>query len=273
MKLLSVRQWVILAAMLLFLVGNWSFRPAPETNLESAALLPGQDPAHPLGTDKLGRDLLDLTARGGLETVVTVIPARLGTILLGLLCLLPAVFSVQVDAGRFSRISAAGFGYAAEILQVIPSLLLALILAGMLPKSFISVSFAVILSDWPYLHRSSMKRMEELASREATTASVALGAGLVHRVRFHILPEFSRFLIRQFFTGLPGVVLTIATLSFLGIGEETGWFGAEGWGSQIALNRAALLDDARLVLVPGAALAILVLAVTPLSLFRRGPHA
>lgn len=259
--------------MLVMMFGVSFFRPAPDTDLEHSSIPALSVASHPLGTDKLGRDLLDITARGGLETITAVIPARLGTILLGLVCLLPAVFALQVDAGRTSRIAASIFGYAAEILQVVPSLLLALILAGVLPRSWISVAVAVILSDWPYLHRSSVKRVEELAARETTTASVALGAGFFHRVRFHILPDFSRFLIRQFFTGLPGVVLTIATLSFLGIGEETGWFGAEGWGSQIALNRAALLDDPRLVLVPGAALTILVLAVTPLSLYRRGPHA
>ncbi|MBI3396730.1 MAG: hypothetical protein HY042_12910 [Spirochaetia bacterium] len=264
-SLLRTWQWVLSLCLVFALTLPVLWRNVPKVDLEKANQPAFSDWSHMLGTDPLGRDVVDLFARGGWETIVVAIPARLFTIALTLLLLFPGAAASQVDAPGWIKWTARIPDTMARTMQVIPSLLLALVLSGLLPMGGLSLFLAVILSDWPGAHRTAASFVDHLARRETVISSLAMGGGIWHRISVHMLPEFWGFAARLFITGLPGVVLTVATLAFLGIGDELRILGVEGWGSQIAENRNSLLEDPRLILVPAAGLSLLILAFTPLE--------
>ncbi|MFF8669774.1 ABC transporter permease subunit [Streptomyces sp. NPDC015242] len=212
--------------------------------VDTAARLLAPSPAHPLGTDALGRDLLARLGHGALRTAGVALAVTAVSALAGLLL------------GMAPRASAGP----TEVVSTLPAVLAGLLIAGVTGPSVWGAACAVCAVGWsPYAAQTAALLEQERASGHLA-ASVALGAGRPHLLRRHLLPAVVPPLLRNALLRLPTTVLVLASLGFLGLGEQP---PTAEWGRLLSENQPYAELAPWTVLAPAAALVLLsVLAVT-----------
>jgi ABC-type dipeptide/oligopeptide/nickel transport system permease subunit len=138
-----------------------------------------------------------------------------------------------------------------------PYLVLALALAATFSPSLLTVVVAVALTWWG--HYARVIRGMVLAIRETpfVEAAHAVGAGHFHLIGRHILPNTVAPIVVLSTLDLGLVVLSVAALSYLGLGVQP---PAPEWGMMLNESRLFMFTAPHLMLVPGAAIFITVLA-------------
>jgi ABC-type dipeptide/oligopeptide/nickel transport system permease subunit len=237
-------RWITTACALALLALVTAGLLRDPLQVDTAARLLPPSLEHPLGTDALGRDLLARLGHGALRTagvalVVTVVSAVTGLLL-----------------GMASRASAGP----TEVVSTLPAVLAGLLIVGVTGPSVWGAAGAVCAVGWsPYAAQTSALLEQERASGHIA-ASVALGAGRLHLLRRHLLPAVVPALLRNALLRLPTTVLVLASLGFLGLGEQP---PTPEWGRLLSENQPYAELAPWTVLGPAAALVVLsVLAVT-----------
>ena len=103
------------------------------------------------------------------------------------------------------------------------------------------------------LVRGQALRTREL---EFVQAARALGAGPARIVIRHVLPSALPAVVVQATLGMAGAIIAEASLSFLGLGVQP---PTPSWGTMLDAGRSHLFDAPHLTVVPGIAIAVLVL--------------
>ncbi|MCV4288879.1 ABC transporter permease [Pseudomonas capsici] len=195
---------VVFAVLVPFI---WSLGIAEQ---DFAAILSGPVPAHLLGTDNLGRDMLArLSAAVRLALgfgLVIVITAAVPGILLGIL----AAWKGGVIDKCLSLL--------AGIFLALPRLLLILLIVAIMPGAFLALYGAVALVLWTeYFRMTRTLSRTVLASPTAATSRLE-GFGLFYVLRRHLWPELSPMLRTLSASGAASAIMVLATLGFLGFG-------------------------------------------------------
>lgn len=217
----------------------------------TARLLP-PSLAHPLGTDSLGRDLLARLGHGALRTAGVALAVTGVSALLGLL----TGMATQFGAGL------------TEVMSTLPAVLAGLLTTAVTGPSVWGAACAVCLVAWtPYAAQTSALLEQERASGHML-ASISFGAGPSYLLRHHLLPAALPPLVRNALLRLPTTVLVLASLGFLGLGEQP---PTPEWGRLLSENQPYAELAPWTVLGPAAALVLLsVLAVSGTALGRSG---
>ena len=202
---------VLLAAAALLAVtaaGILSTDAAMVTDFSRRNLAPC--PAHPFGTDWMGRDMLSRTLAGlSLSIRIGILTAAVSAVVALVLGVAAATLGRRVDAV---------LSWLIDLVMGIPHILLVMLISLALGKGFTGVVAGVALSHWTSLAR--LLRGEVLQLREAPYVQVArkLGRSPLQVARDHLLPH----LLPQFLTGLillfPHAILHEASVTFLGFG-------------------------------------------------------
>ena len=139
-----------------------------------------------------------------------------------------------------------------DVLLAFPSLLLALAVVGALGPGLVNAVLAI--ADIP-----QYARIVVLAAREEdfVQAARALGGGDARLLFRHILPTAVGPLAVQATLGIGFAILSVAGLSFLGLGAQP---PTPDWGEMLARGRRYLPEAGWLLLFPGAAISLTVLA-------------
>jgi peptide/nickel transport system permease protein len=215
--------------------------------LRPPAWMAGAHPAHPLGTDPLGRDLLSRCLHGlrtslGIAAVGSVLGALLGT-------------AVGLLAGYLrGRIEQALMLFVDSQIAL-PYLLLVLVGLAVFGTSTPVLVALVSLAGWEDYARLARGQALSLRERPFVEAARALGAGPGWILGRHVLPHISAPLAVQFTLALPGVLLLESSLSFLGIGVQP---PTATLGRMIGEGRHQMLAAPWLVIAP----TLLILALT-----------
>jgi peptide/nickel transport system permease protein len=223
-----------------------------------AASLEPPSPHHLLGTDELGRDLWSNIAYGArVSLLIGTLATSLATV---------AGLVVGMLAGYYGRGLDEGLMRVAEVFQIIPAMLIALLLVAFLGGRLWTLIPVIALSGWPVTARIVRSEILSLREREFVLGARALGGRDPHIMRRHLLPNvFPPVLI-----GLPSqmgrAILLEAGLSFLGLGDPA----AASWGKLLQSAQEYMREAWWLALFPGAALTATVLA---LYLVAEGLHA
>jgi peptide/nickel transport system permease protein len=244
---LVVGVWLVLACASLVV----PLRP-DEVDLARILIPPGQGSW--FGYDDLGRPLWDRVAVGArysffVAFFVVSISALVGTVI--------GTTSAYLG-GWIDHVTTRVI----DVFLAFPGILLAIALAGVLGAGLNNVVIALVIVGWVGFARLARAQVLSLKDREHVQAAVALGAGRMRIVLRHLLPLITAPLIIEATFGLAGVVIAEAGLSFLGLGIQP---PTPSWGSMIRDSGRYMLVSPHMVLVPGIALMLVVLAVNMLG--------
>jgi len=224
----------------------------PTTTIFSARLRPplglGGTPAHPLGTDNLGRDILARVLFGGrislgLATGAVVLAAIAG-VTLGLLS---GYVGGSID-DLIMRL--------ADIQLSFPVIMLAIAIIAVVGTSELAIVSVLALSGWVLYARTLRASLLSIRQLEYVEAARALGAGGTRIVVRHILPNALAPILVIASAQFATMVLLETGLSFLGLGIQP---PRPSWGNMLSEGRDYLSNAWWLATVPGLAISLVVL--------------
>jgi peptide/nickel transport system permease protein len=212
-------------------------------------ILPFTDWAHPLGTDRLGRDLLAGLIHGARISVTVGLAAALAAVAAGMV-----VGTVAGFAGGWIE---AALMRMVDAFQIVPGFLLALAFVSVAGPSLGTLALAIALGAWTGPARLARSRVLALREADFVAASRVLGQHPAVIALRQIMPLALPPVLSLTGVIVAGAILTESALSFLGLGDPN----AVTWGAMIAEGRNQLRSAAWLSIIPGLALVATVLAV------------
>ena len=205
---------------------------------------------HPLGTDKLGRDILSRMLYGGRISLFVGISTVALSLSLGFLVgSLSGFFGGWIDQLLMRLV---------DILLAFPGILLAIAFTAVLGPGLDHVVFALCLIGWTSYARLVRGEILALRQREFVQAARALGGSPKRVILRHLLPNLLAPLLIQSTFGLAAAIVAEGSLSFLGLGVEP---PTPSWGSMLNEGRQFLLVAPHLTSYPGLAIMLTVLAL------------
>ncbi len=211
----------------------------------------GPSLAHPLGTDHLGRDVLARLVDGAWISVGLTAAAVAACAVLGTAAGLLSGYAGGLVGGLVQR--------AVDVLAAIPTIVVGLIIAAVREPGTSTLLLAVLVTGWsPFARLAHHLTLRERA-REYVEGALALGAGPVRIAVRHVLPNALRPLVAHACLRFANVLLSIAGLSFLGLGVQP---PTPEWGVMLAEGRQFLFFAPQLVLLPAAAVVAVATGVT-----------
>ena len=222
------------------------FDPA-EQNLKEG--LRGSTSVHPLGQDKLGRDILSRILYGSRVSLFVGTTTVTVSLLIGILIgSMTGYYGGMIDE-LFMRI--------ADIFLAFPGILLAIAFTAILGPSLNNVIIALCLMGWVGYARVIRAQFLWAREQEYVMAARAIGARSLRIVSRHILPNVIAPVIVEATFGMAGAILAEAGLSFLGLGVQP---PTASWGSMLNEGRGFLLQAPHMTIFPGLAIALVVMA-------------
>ena len=211
---------------------------------------------HLLGTDQIGRDIYSRMIYGARNTVgIALVTTILAFIIGGGLGLAAAINRSWLDQ-LLSR--------GVDVLMAIPSLIFALVLLSIFGSSAINLILIIAILDSTRVFRLTRSVAVNVVVMDYVEAARLRGEGLGWIMRREILPNILPPLVAEFGLRFCFVFLTIAALSFLGVGIQP---PTADWGSMVREN-ASLIQFAQYdlkagltPLLPASAIALLTVAV------------
>ena len=217
-------------------------------NLEKDLLSPSTE--HPLGTDKLGRDILSRILYGGRISLLVGVSTVTISLLIGLLIgSLSGYFGGWVDQLLMRLV---------DILMAFPGMLLAIAFTAVLGPSLSHVILALCLIGWTGYARLVRGEILALREKEFIHAAQALGSSPARIILRHMLPNLFPPLLIQATFGTAAAILAEGALSFLGLGAQP---PTPSWGSMLNDGRQFLLVAPHLTTFPGLAMMLTVLGL------------
>lgn len=151
-----------------------------------------------------------------------------------------------------------------DIIFAVPSMVLAMVIAAMLGRDLDNMMIALTVVSWPSYARLVRGGVLSVKEREFVLAARALGASPLRIFVKHIMPNAIYPVVIMASLDIGYIVLTAASLSFLGLGSPV---GTADWGQLVALSRNWILGGHGnpfaywyTIAVPGGALLLFVLA-------------
>ena len=217
-----------------------------ETNISEKFALPSRQ--YFFGTDELGRDIFSRVVYGTRVSLLTAVVAVVLALLIGVpLGAIAGSVGGAVDEFimRFT-----------DIFLSFPPLLLAIAMVAILGPSLNNAILAIAISWWPWYTRIVRGQAVALKERNFVLAAKTIGTSTTKIIFKHILPNTISPGIVQASMDMGGVILTIASLSFLGLGAQA---PTPEWGLMISTGRNFFPDKWWYSIFPGLAIFVTVL--------------
>lgn len=196
------------------------------TDAPGAALEPPSG-TFPLGTDQFGRSLLGLLVWGARISLTVGLLAAALSVAIGTL--------VGIVAGHYGGWFSTVLMRVTDWFLVMPTLVLAIVLATVMSRSVWTVIIAIGVTSWPTTARLVRAQTIAVESRPYIERARALGGGHGHIMKRHVLPNVMPLVLAQTTLGISTAILTEATLAFLGLGDPT----VVSWGGMLQDAREA----------------------------------
>jgi peptide/nickel transport system permease protein len=246
-RLLMVGGFLVCCVLISALFAE-QIAPYSPYELNVAAMLQGPSPAHWLGTDELGRDVLSRTiyaARISVEVaIVAVSVGLLGGTVIGLLA---AYFGGLLDMVLMRFM---------ELLFSFPAILLAVILMASLGTSILNAMLAIGIIFIPGFSRLARASAQGVLRMQYVDAARAIGMSDPRILVREILPNVTAPLLVEAAVAFAYAVLLESALSFLGLGAQP---PEPSWGNMLNTGRGFMAQAPWLGIVPGMAMFVCLL--------------
>ncbi len=242
---LSIITFITALGILAPLFGN-PYKTNMSERLEPPSL------RHIFGTDQLGRDLFVRVAFGARTTLILSLTISLLSLALG--CVVGAV------SGYFGGLIDDVIGRVIDTFLAIPSLVFNIALVGVFcaayGASIWNLILAVVITNWVVYARVIRGMVISLKEREFVTCLKAIGAGDFYILFRHVIPNAIGPMIVLASLNMGGVIMTIASLGFLGLGVQP---PTPEWGQMVSAGKDYIVTAPWLTVFPGLFIALSVL--------------
>jgi peptide/nickel transport system permease protein len=203
--------------------------------------------AHPLGTDTLGRDVWSRLAHGARTSLLVGALAMATSLVLGV--------SIGLVGGYFGGRIDAVLMWSVDLMLTMPTLLLLIVLATVLPPSIATIPLVIGIVGWTTFARTVRGEVLSLRERDYIVAAQALGASHTRIIVRHLLPGALPGVIVLAALGMSGAIGLDAGLSYLGLGVP---LPTPSWGRMVSEVQTYFAVAPWLVLFPGVAISLAV---------------
>ena len=251
---LAIVGGILLAIVLMTIFAPW-LAPYDPLQIDMTNRLADPSPAHPLGTDALGRDVLSRVIYGGRASLLLAVAATCCSMAVGL--------AVGVAAGYCGGAVDVVITGISNVFQGLPGMVLMIALVGVLEPGTQSILLALVLTSWVGFSRLVRGEVLKVKGELYIEGMRCLGAGHLRIVLRHVLPNIRTNIIILFTTRVGRVVLSVAGLSYLGMGIQP---PTPDWGEMISGSARRYFRTApHLLWAPGLCIILLTLSINLLG--------
>ena len=205
---------------------------------------------HILGTDNQGRDILSRIIHGARVSLSFAAVTMLLSVALGaVIGSISGYFGGHVDEALMRLV---------DLQNAIPFILAALVAVSVFGASFFTLLLIIAIFSWGTTARQIRGEILQLKQMDYVALARIAGASSPRIIIKHLLPSVTNTLIVVATLGTGQIILTEATLSFLGVGIPP---PKPAWGSMVAFGRNYIDTDWWIAVIPGVAIAVVVVSL------------
>jgi ABC-type dipeptide/oligopeptide/nickel transport system permease subunit len=222
--------------------------------IDYRAMLQGPSPAHLLGTDDLGRDILSRLIYGARLSLAVSTMAVILAVVLGVpLGLVSGYLGGWIDELLMRLL---------DSVMALPPLVLALTISAVLGPGLFNAMIAIAIVSVPTFTRLVRGQVLSLKHNDYVTAAHSVGVPTWQVLFRHILPNALNPVIVQATLGVGFAIITESSLSFIGLGAQP---PTSTWGSMVQVGFQYLELAPWYVLAPAAMMFLAVLGFNMLG--------
>src|SRR5580698_1606143 len=245
---------ILVAALISAAALSLVWTPYPPAAIDVAHKLLTPSPAHWLGTDSLGHDVVSqLLAGARISILVGIIAVGIGLVF-GIALGLVAASAGGVVEALIMNLCDFTFAF--------PALLLAIMLTAVLGAGIVNAILAIGVANVPIFAKVTRALGNGVLARDYAMAARAAGKGPVAIALEHVLPNVAPALIVQATIQFAIAILAEAALSYLGLGAQP---PLASWGRMLSDAQQLMFLAPRLAIFPGVAIAMAVLGLNLLG--------
>ena len=219
--------------------------PYDYADFSKVLLFPFEDPAHPLGTDDIGRDFLSRLIYGARTSMTVGLTVTLISLLIGI--------PLGGVAGFFGGKADFFISRLLEIMTAFPGLLFAIFLITLWGGGLGKVILVLGITSWIGITRLVRGQVLSLREKEFIEAARCLGSPNWRIIGWHLVPNAMTPLLVAISFAIPAAIFAEAGLSFLGIGIND---PIASWGKMVGVGNAYIRVYWHLSLFPTLMIAL-----------------
>jgi oligopeptide transport system permease protein len=211
-------------------------------------------PDHVFGTDKLGRDVFSRVWWGTRVSLTVAIVGSLTSLIVGVTYgAISGYLGGKVDNLMMRFV---------DVMYGFPTFLFIILIMVVLPaetaiQGMLNIFIAIGIVGWMRMARLIRGQFLSLREKEFVLAARMVGAGPARIISRHLLPNSLGPAVVSLTLGIPGLILTEATLSFIGLGVPPPY---PSWGQMVSEGWRGLRATPHLTIFPGLAITVTMLA-------------
>lgn len=246
--IVTIAAIVAFAALIAALFAPWIVPHATSQDVLGGIRKPGN--GHLLGTDRLGRDVFQLLIAGARTTVLGALAIALGSMLLG--------NAIGLVAGYRGGIVDAVAMRWVDLMFSLPALLVAIVVAGLFDGGLVLAVIVLAVLFAPGDARIVRGAVMEQRHLPYVEASVLIDLPARRIALGHLWPNASPIILANTFLNFAFALVSLASLSFLGLGVNA---GSPDWGRTLSDNKDQLFANPWAALAPALAIVVTAAAV------------
>lgn len=248
-KLAMLGLVILLAELVLVLLAP-VIAPYEYSYMDAMAMQQGPSAAHWFGTDELGRDIFSRVLYGGRYSITMGLFAVLISQTMGIaLGAVAGYFGGQVDNVMMRAL---------DIVQSLPAMLLSIVLSAVLGPGYLNTILALSVNGMPGAARMLRAQMMKVRDNEYIEAAQSINCSKFRIIVNHMIPNSFSPNIVQATMGVAHMITMAASLSFIGLGVQP---PTPEWGAMLSSSRQFIRQCPHMVIFPGLAIAITILAL------------
>lgn len=224
--------------------------PYDYTAMDILAVQQGPSAAHWFGTDELGRDIFSRVLYGGRYSIsMGVLAVMISTTVGMTIGAIAGYFGGKVDNILMRLL---------DVIQSLPAMLLSIVLSAVLGPGYFNTILALSVNGMPASARMLRAQMMKVRGNEYIEAAQSINCSKFRIIVRHMIPNSFSPNIVQATMSIAHMIVMAASLSFIGLGVQP---PTPEWGAMLTGARQFIRQCPHMVIFPGLAIAVTVLAV------------